>query len=299
MHNITIGTRGSDLALWQAHHAKSLLSAINIEAELKIIKTKGDRIQHLSFDKIEGKGFFTREIEEALLNKEIDLAVHSLKDLPTEQPEGLTIAGLSYRDNPADLLIARKEKSEPGNILNLPDTAIIGTSSARRKAQILRYKPQAVLKDIRGNVPTRLGKLSDGQFDAILLAAAGVYRLNIDLSDFQVYEFNPREFIPAPGQGVIAFQTRKDDMETRKAIREIHNQAIAANTNIERKVLKLMGGGCHMPLGVFCTMDDLSNFHVSAGYAPTWQAPFVTCAFSSTTSFELAETIVKLLKEKL
>ncbi len=296
---LVIGTRGSELALWQAHHVQSLLHEKGVPSELKIIKTKGDIEQHLSFDKIEGKGFFTKEIEDALLLGEIDLAVHSLKDLPTAQPDGLRIAGLSYREDPSDLLVIRKESFTAGKLLNLPENARVGTSSSRRKAQMLRFRTDVDLLDIRGNLPTRLRKLSEGQFDAILLASAGIARIKADLSDFHTYAFNPREFIPAPGQGVIAFQVRKEDHETNNAVRQIHNQSVAACTNIERKALQLMGGGCHMPLGVYCIQDSELNYHVTAGYAEYWDRPFVTCNLSSSTSHELAETIVKMLRSKL
>ena len=204
MTKIIIGTRGSKLALWQAHFVEAQLKEIGVAVELKIITTKGDAIQHLSFDKIEGKGFFTKELEDALLSGEIDLAVHSMKDLPTIQPPGLRIAAVSYRDAPEDWLIIRKASLTEGKVLRLKDNPIIGTSSARRKAQVLAMRPDAEIKDIRGNVPTRLGKLESGAYDAILLAGAGLSRLEIDLNDFEVIKFSPHEFVPAPAQGVLA-----------------------------------------------------------------------------------------------
>jgi hydroxymethylbilane synthase len=170
---IRIGTRGSKLALWQAHFTQAELTRIGVESELIIIKTQGDMIQHLGFDKMEGKGFFTKEIEEALLRGDIDLAVHSMKDLPTQAPEGLAITAVSYRDNPADLLLIRPEALDKSKIFKIKAGAIVGTSAARRKAQLLDFRPDVQLKDIRGNVPTRLEKLRTGDFDAIFLAAAG------------------------------------------------------------------------------------------------------------------------------
>lgn len=273
-----------------------MLQDLGIESELIIIKTKGDAIQHLSFDKIEGKGFFTKEIEDALLREEVDMAVHSMKDLPTVQPEGLALTAVSYRANPADCLIINPASVESGALFGLKTGAVVGTSSARRKAQLLDFRPDITLKDIRGNVPTRLEKLKSGDFDAIMLATAGVERLEIDLDGFQVVRFNPREFVPAPAQGVLAFQTRKDDLPVRRVLKKIHRADVAETTNIERKVLQLAGGGCHMPLGVYCEMDPQGNYHVWAAKAPEWNAPVNRIHLSSSTTFELAESVLKALE---
>jgi len=295
MSKIIIGTRGSELALWQANYIKSELEKIGQEVELKIITTKGDAIQHLSFDKIEGKGFFTKELEDALLKGEIDLAVHSMKDLPTSQPEGLRIAAVSYRDLPEDWLIIRKDALENGKILNLKAAPVIGTSSARRKAQIRAIRPDTEIKDIRGNVPTRLEKLRRGDFDAILLAAAGLNRLNIDLSDFQVLKFSPREFVPAPAQGVLALQIRQEDKLLYAELRQLHNDETLSCTNVERKVLKLYQGGCHLPLGVYCERDSLGAYHVWAIQADEWDAPLKRVQLSSSTRGGLAEKVYQAL----
>lgn len=294
---IRIGTRGSRLALWQANFTKEKLEAIGIEVELVIIKTKGDKIQHLSFDKIEGKGFFTKEIEDALLRGDVDMAVHSMKDMQTESPEGLVITAVSYRENPADWLMIRKERVKEGKIMKLPENAVVGTSSARRKAQLLHFRNDIELKDIRGNVPTRLDKLRQGDFDAIMLAAAGVSRLEMDLSDFEIVKLNPREFVPAPAQGVLAWQTCEDDLTTRRILKKLHHSDVSARTNIERKVLNLMDGGCHMPLGVYCETDQMNNYHVWAAKAEEWNSPVKTVRVSSSTSYQLAEEVVKKLRE--
>ncbi len=293
---IKIGTRGSKLALWQADFTQQQLATAGVQSELVIIKTKGDQMQHLSFDKIEGKGFFTKEIEDALLRGDVDMAVHSMKDLPTTQPPGLAVTAVSYRDNPADWLIIRPDAKQDGQLFQLKQDAIVGTSSARRKAQLLDFRKDIQVKDIRGNVPTRLEKLQNGDFDAILLAAAGLSRLNLDLSGFHVVHFNPKEFIPAPAQGVLAFQTAADNLEVRRILKQIHHSEVSAITNVERKVLKLMEGGCHMPLGVYCERDEQGNYHVWAAMADTWDAPLKRARLSSSTSFNLAEQIVKLLK---
>src|SRR5580698_3790758 len=203
---LIIGTRGSDLALWQANFVKSRLAANNISAELKIIKTQGDRILNLSFDKLEGKGFFTKELEEELLSGKIDIAVHSHKDLPTENPPGLIIAAVSEREDPSELLLILKDCVDVHQKLSVKYGGIVGTSSNRRKAQLLAYRPDLDIKDIRGNVPTRVHKLHDENYDAIMLAKAGVTRLGLDLSEFYVEELSPTELIPAPAQGALAIQ---------------------------------------------------------------------------------------------
>ena len=227
MKKIKIGTRGSRLALWQAEFTQKQLAEIGVDSELVIIKTRGDKIQHLGFDKMEGKGFFTKEIEDALLRGDVDMAVHSMKDLPTTQPEGLVITAVSYRENPADWLLIRKESTDPALDFKLKKNAVVGTSSARRKAQMLYFREDVTLKDIRGNVPTRIEKLRRGDFDAILLAGAGVERLQLDISDLEVVRFNTKEFIPAPAQGVLAFQTCKSDTETRRILKQIHHPEVS------------------------------------------------------------------------
>lgn len=297
-HIIRIGTRGSDLALWQARHVQAALAALGYNSDLVILKTKGDKIQDLSFDKIEGKGFFTKELEDALLHGEIDMAVHSMKDLPTDTPDGLAITAVSYREDPADWLLMPRSKAATPHLSQLPQGAVVGTSSARRKAQLLHFRPDLQLADIRGNVPTRLQKLRNGDFDGIVLAAAGLTRLALDLSDLQVIRFNVREFVPAPAQGVLAYQTRRDDTEVRRALQRIHHPDVAAVTNIERKILQLMEGGCHMPLGVYCERDNSGNYHVWAAMAATWDAPLVSVQHSASTHFELAQVVADALRRK-
>lgn len=297
VQNIRIGTRGSKLALWQANYTKSALAEIGVTAELVIIKTQGDKIQHLGFDKLEGKGFFTKEIEDSLLRGDIDMAVHSMKDLPTQPPEGLAITAVSYRADPADWLVMNKQHTDPNQIFNLKVNPIVGTSSARRKAQFAHFRPDVTLKDIRGNVPTRLEKLKNGEFDAILLAAAGLTRLEMDLSDFVIYKMNPKEFVPAPAQGVLAWQTNRNDRPTRQLLKKLHHSEVSATTNIERMVLKLAEGGCHMPLGVYCIQDTNAHFHIWAAKANTWDGPVKQIRMSSSTSAGLAEKVHHALNE--
>lgn len=293
--HIVIGTRGSKLALWQAYYTQELLKKSGISSELKIIKTQGDRIQHLSFDKLEGKGFFTKEIEDSLLRGDIDMAVHSMKDLPTNSPEGLVITAVSYRANPADWLLIRKEKVDVSRPFRLPENAIVGTSSARRKAQMKDFCPDIELKDIRGNVPTRIKKLREGNFDAILLAAAGITRLELDLDDLELVQMNPKEFVPAPAQGVLAFQTMTDNLPVRRTLKVLHQSDVAELTNIERTVLNKLDGGCQLPLGVYCEKDKEGNFHVWAAYADAWNAPVNRIRLSSTSKLGLADSVLEAL----
>lgn len=293
---IKIGTRGSKLALWQAEYFASLLHDQGVETELKIITTQGDRVQDLGFDKLEGKGFFTKEIEESLLNGEIDVAVHSLKDLPTQSPKGLVIAGLSQRANPSDTLVIRESSFVDDELLKLPENAVVGTSSQRRKALLRYYRDDLILVDIRGNVPTRIQKLREGNMDAIILAQAGIDRIGVDLSGLKTLTLNPREFIPAPGQGIIAFQTTEDNIDLRKKLAALTDHRLIETSNVERKVLQLMGGGCHMPLGVYCTKDQNGYLHVWACFAEHENDPLYFVQHSSATSHELAESMVKKLK---
>lgn len=251
-----IGTRGSELALWQANFVKDRLADIGVQAELKIIKTQGDIIQHLRLDKLEGKGFFTKELEEELLSGGIDLAVHSHKDLPTVNPPGLIIAAVSEREDPAELLIVHKDCVDISKRLSLKHNATIGTSSNRRKAQLLSLRPDLEFDDLRGNLQTRVQKLRDEKYDAIMLAKAGIARINMDLSDFHLEEIPPVELIPAPAQGVLAIQIRESDTELFDILQGIHNKEVAETIAVERKVLNMFDAGCHAPLGSYCRKKD-------------------------------------------
>jgi hydroxymethylbilane synthase len=253
---LIIGTRGSDLALWQANFVKDSLTAIGITAELKIIKTQGDRILNLSFDKLEGKGFFTKELEEELLAGSIDIAVHSHKDLPTENPPGLIIAAVSEREDPSDLLLILKDCIDVHQKLSVKFGGVVGTSSNRRKAQLLSYRPDLEVKDLRGNVPSRINKLRNESYDAIMLAKAGVTRLGLDLSEFYVEEVSPTLLVPAPAQGALAIQIRENDKDLFGTLQALHHANVAEELAVERSVLKLFGGGCHLPLGCYCRKVD-------------------------------------------
>lgn len=268
-NTIIIGTRGSDLALWQAHFFKKQIEQrfAHLTVNLKIIQTKGDNFQNLSFEKLEGKGFFTKEIEDALLQNQIDIAIHSYKDLPTQQPEGLIIAANSYRENPSDWLLIKPQSIDNKQIFSLKQNATVATSSARRKSQLLAHRPDLTLQDIRGNVPTRIQKLlQNPNLDAIMLAAAGIQRLNINLQNLVIQPLKPYEVVPAPAQGVLAYQIRQADLNLQELLQQLHHKNVAQCIDIERNILKTMGGGCQQPIGVFCEYNE-PNYCVWASYA--------------------------------
>ena len=292
---IIIGSRGSDLALWQANHILRKVQKLGLTAELKIIATQGDKIQDLNLDKLEGKGFFTKEIEEALLNKEIDLAVHSQKDLPTSSPEGLKIAAVSEREDAAELIIIRKECVDNSLKLGFKKNAIVGTSSPRRKSQLLAFRTDSQIEDLRGNVPTRIQKLRDKKYEAIMLAAAGVERLKINLSEFKVLRLDPKEFISAPAQGVLGLQIRENDHELFEYINKLNSEKVQDTIGIERKVLNLFEGGCQLPLGVYCIKED-NKFKVWTSKADNWNSFPKRIYLESYSDEGFAERIVQKIK---
>src|ERR1035437_6031522 len=291
---IIIGSRGSDLALWQANHVLRKVQKLGLTAEIKIISTQGDEIQNLSLDKLEGKGFFTKEIEEALLNKVIDLAVHSQKDLPTTSPAGRKIAAVCEREDCADIIVVRKDCVDNSLKFAIKKNGVFGTSSPRRKSQLLAFRNDIKIEDLRGNVPTRIQKLRDKKYDAIMLAAAGVERLRIDLSEFKVLRLDPKEFIPAPAQGVLGLQIREDDHELFEYINKLNSEKVEDIIGVERKVLNLFDGGCQLPLGVYCIKED-NKFKVWKSKADAWNTMPKRLYFESFTDEGLAEKIVNAL----
>ncbi len=263
---IRIGTRGSALAMWQARFIAERIGSD--KTEIMVIKTAGDRIQNVSFDKMEGKGFFTKEIEEALLNKRIDLAVHSLKDLPTENTPGLTIAAIPEREDPADRLLIRRESISGKDPLPLGEGAVVGTSSMRRLAQLKLLRPDLTVNPLRGNINTRLKKLNEGNYDAIVLAAAGVKRIELDTSGLEVIDLCPDKFIPAPGQGALGIQIRERDEITRKAVEFLNHHVTEQRILAERSFLHSFGGGCHIPLGAIAEVNKDKIFLVGVVASP-------------------------------
>src|ERR1051325_4417626 len=292
---IIIGSRGSALALWQADYVLKELRKIKVDAEIKIIKTQGDIVQNLSWDKMEGKGFFTKEIEDALLKKKIDLAVHSHKDLPTEEVKGLVSGAVSEREDPSELLLINKNAVDERQKFFLKQNAVVGTSSARRKSQMLAWRPDVKLQDLRGNVPTRIQKLRDKKYDAILIAFAGVERLKIDVKEFHSEKLDPKEFIPAPAQGVLALQIRENDKELLKKLQKINSKKVREVISIERKIMNLFQGGCQLPLGAYCEREK-GIYKVRIAKAEKWNSFPRYFYFESKKPRGFAEKIVDTIR---
>ncbi len=297
LKKIVIGTRGSDLALWQANYIKGELLAIGQDAEIKVIKTQGDKILNLRLDKLEGKGFFTKELEKELLAGSIDLAVHSLKDLPTRNPDGLIIAAIPKREEAKEYLLILKDCVDHSKKLSLKKGAIVGTSSNRRAAQLLGFRPDLEITDLRGNVPTRIQKLRDENYDAIMLAKAGVKRLGLDLTDLHVEELETFEFIPAPAQGALAVQIRESDTGLLEILKPLNHLETVTEVTLERKVLNLFEGGCHMPLGCYCKARS-GKFEVWTSKAETAE-DFPKRIFLRADNMEgLAEKVVQKFSQE-
>jgi hydroxymethylbilane synthase len=244
--NLRIGSRGSQLALWQANHIAGLLRAQGHLVEIEIIKTTGDRLQEVTFAQVGSKGMFTKEIEEALADGRVDLAVHSLKDLPTELPAGFALAATPPRVDPRDVFVSVKY----GSLASLPADAKVGTSSQRRRAQLKQLRPDVEAVEFRGNVDTRLRKLSEGQVEAILLAAAGLDRL--EKTEWVRQRLEPADFCPAAGQGSLGIETRLDDAATMAALAFLDDAATRFAVTAERAALAALGGGCQVPIGIHC-----------------------------------------------
>jgi hydroxymethylbilane synthase len=256
--NLRIGSRGSQLALWQANHIAGLLRAQGYSVEIEIIKTTGDRLQSITFAQVAQqsgttKGLFTKEIEDALAENKVDLAVHSLKDLPTDLPEGFELAATPKRVDPRDVLVSVHYES----LAALPQGARIGTSSQRRRAQLKALRPDLEAVEFRGNVDTRLRKLAEGQVDAILLAAAGLDRL--ERTEWIRQRLEPDQFCPAAGQGALGIETRLGDTVTIAALSFLNDPDTHYAVTAERACLSDLGGGCQVPIGVHCRFPDAAH----------------------------------------
>ena len=252
---LVIGSRGSKLALWQAEQARDRLLRLNpaLEVSIEIIKTTGD-VKSEPLSVIGGKGVFTKELEDALLDERIDIAVHSLKDLPTIQPEGVSIAAICEREDARDALVLRSDLTiEGSSLLHLPQNAVVGTSSQRRLAQLKALRGDVVVKDLRGNVDTRIRKLDEGQYDAVILASAGLVRLG--LQDRIAARIPIDEILPAVGQGAIAIETRADDDFAVEATSKLDHRETRLACLAERAFLRALGGGCQLPIAAHAIID--------------------------------------------
>jgi len=253
MKRLVIATRGSKLALWQSEHIKAVLEENNpgLEVELKIVVTSGDKILDVPLAKIGGKGLFLKEIEETMLRGEAHLAVHSLKDVPTQMPDGLTLAAITAREDVRDAMLSDKYI----DIDALPEGAVVGTSSLRRRMQILALRPDLVIKDLRGNVDTRIRKLKEGEFDAIILASAGINRLGLRESVRHVYPIPVEDMVPAMGQGALGIEAVESEAVLTIA-RQLEDSDSLIETTIERDFVDTLQGGCQVPIGVSANVLD-------------------------------------------
>ncbi|MDD2266954.1 hydroxymethylbilane synthase [Sulfuricurvum sp.] len=253
MKKLTIATRGSKLALWQSNHIKSVIESnfSDVEVELKIIITSGDKILDAPLAKIGGKGLFLKEIEESMLRGEAQMAVHSLKDVPTVMPEGLLLSAITTREDVRDAMLSEKYP----DIASLPQGAVVGTSSLRRRMQLVKQRPDLVIKDLRGNVDTRIRKLIEGEFDAIILAAAGINRLGFSHLVTYFYPISLEEMIPSMGQGALGIETVNEPWVLEiAAFLEDRNSRI--ETSIERGFVDTLQGGCQVPIGVSARVQE-------------------------------------------
>lgn len=258
---LVLGTRGSRLARWQAERVGTLLRERwpGLEVEIRTVDTRGDRKPDVSIPELGGKGVFTAELEASLLEREVDLAVHSLKDLPTELPEGLSTLGVPERADPRDALVW---PGGEGGVETLPEGAVVGTSSLRRQAQLLALRPDCTVEPIRGNVGTRVEKARGGDYDAVILAAAGLRRLELEGEITSVLE-SPG-WLPAPAQGAIGVEGRSDDGATRRAVAGVEDPGVAAEVQAERAFLAEVEGGCRVPIGARARLeDDRLRLHVA------------------------------------
>lgn len=253
MKKLTIATRGSKLALWQSNHIKSVIESnfTDVEVELKIIITSGDKILDVPLAKIGGKGLFLKEIEESMLRGEAQMAVHSLKDVPTVMPEGLLLSAITEREDVRDAMLSEKYP----DIASLPQGAVVGTSSLRRRMQIIKQRPDLVIKDLRGNVDTRIRKLKEGEFDAIILAAAGINRLGFSSLVQYFYPISLDEMLPAMGQGALGIETVNEPwvLEIAKFLDDENSRI---ETTIERGFVDTLNGGCQVPIGVSARVQE-------------------------------------------
>lgn len=282
-----LGTRGSPLALAQSQWVADQLVLLNpgLDIQLKQISTSGDRIQNRFLNDIGGKGLFVKEIEEALLKNEIDLAVHSLKDMPAVLPEGLRLGAMPAREDPQDVLLSR----EGTELSTLKSGAVIGTTSLRRRLQIQRKRPDLKFEMLRGNIDTRVGRLKNGDFDAIVLAKAGMKRLGIAWAGTV-----DLEMIPAPGQGTLAIEAREHDEEVQKILAPFNHEPTRIASEAERFVMRALGGSCNLPMGAFGKIEG-EQFHLKAFIASPDGREWIEEEISGSTeeAMKIAERLVE------
>ncbi len=264
MKLLRIATRGSVLALSQARWVATKLQALGVQSELITIQTQGDREQQ-AFAQMQGQGFFTKAVQDALLGDLADIAVHSYKDLPSAGIQGLTIAAISEREDPREILLARPIATDALGILSLKQGAKVGSSAVRRQAQLRYLRPDLELLELRGNVPTRVQKLRDGHYDAIVLAWAGIKRLGMNLSDLHLQILEPQVLMPAPAQGALALECRSADQDTLELLFKLRNRHAELTVRAERGLMTRLAGGCQLALGANARITE-EGLELSAWY---------------------------------
>lgn len=296
---LVVGTRGSNLALVQTNWVVDQLKKENpgVEFEVKIIKTKGDLIKDLPLDKIGDKGLFVKEIEKSLLDGEIDMAVHSMKDMPSYLPEGLKFAHSPKREDPRDALIFKEGYK---SLDDLPQGARIGTGSKRRKYQLLKHRPDLEIVPIRGNIETRIKKIETEKLDGVVLAASGLRRAGLD--DKIDYYIPTDIMLPAPAQGILALEIREDDKETEKIIDSIKDDITKIQIDAERGFLIGVNGSCHIPMGAYCEIEGekitLTGLYGDGeGKKIVVQSQVGTLADAPKIGYELAKSVLKEYKQ--
>lgn len=288
MARLRIGSRGSQLALWQANHIAGLLRGQGHEVDIKIIKTTGDKILDVALAKVGTKGMFTKELEDALSAGQIDLAVHSLKDLPTEMPAGFALAAVPQREQPFDVFLSVRFSG----VSDLPQKAKVGTSSLRRQAQLKALRPDLEVIPLRGNVDTRLRKLESGEYDAIILAAAGLNRLGKTALVREV--LSPEKMCPAAGQGALGIEIRSGDNATQAHIQFLEDASARTATTCERALLSAMGGGCQVPIAAFARVQG-TILHLQGVVAHPEGAPLIRAEATGSDAVALGHQIAKEL----
>ncbi len=290
---LAIATRQSPLALWQANHIREQLLKLwpKLHVELVPMVTSGDKFLKDKLLAVGGKGLFVKELEEALLDKRADLAVHSTKDMPALLPSGLSLSVICKRDNPFDALISHHYP----NLNALPSQAIVGTASLRRQSQLLAYRPDLQIKTLRGNIQTRLGKLQAGEYDAIILAASGLERMNLQDSITEL--LSDELMLPTCGQGALCIESRTEDTEVQELIKPLNDPSSALCVQTERLVNAQLGGNCHVPLAVFCTITEENQLYLRARLLST--DGIVSISHSQTASQEQANLLARQCTESL
>jgi hydroxymethylbilane synthase len=254
--NIRIATRKSKLALWQANWVQVKLSELGHSSELVLVETQGDQDQR-DFSSLEGQGFFTKAVQETLLNYSADLAVHSYKDLPSKPIRELEIAAISERADPRDVLLIRRDKVDhQADSFPLVSGTIVGTGAVRRQVQLKQLRADLEVRALRGNVPTRIEKLRAGDYDAIVLAAAGIQRLDLELSDLVLHYLEPHSFVPAPAQGALALEIHRSEYQLASILTDIHHPPSHKCVAAERGLMAMLQGGCQLALGAYATLTD-------------------------------------------